>query len=98
MAWEGSDRKLRLPPDWSKRRQIILKRDGFQCTWIVDGENRCAARATDVDHIQPGDDHSLTNLRSLCGFHHNHKSALEGVAARAARPRRPPEPHPGRIA
>jgi 5-methylcytosine-specific restriction enzyme A len=57
--------------------------------------------ATDVDHIRPGDDHSESNLRSLCGFHHQKKSSHEGGAAMAAKRRdiekkfRRQEAHPG---
>ncbi|MFD0276161.1 HNH endonuclease [Kitasatospora sp. NPDC127111] len=58
---------------------------------------RCSARATDVDHIVPGDDHSDDNLRSLCGWCHRQKSASEGGTAagqRAVRTTRPTALHP----
>jgi hypothetical protein len=54
-----------------------------------------------VDHIRPGDDHSLSNLRSLCSYHHRIKSSQEGAAAKAAKQRamnkrfRRDEQHPG---
>jgi 5-methylcytosine-specific restriction endonuclease McrA len=97
-AWRGSTRRYRLPPDWKKRRQVVLARDGYRCTWVENGV-RCPRPATDVDHIRPGDDHSLTNLRSLCRQHHLSKSGREGRAAHRPRPSRlrPQPPHPGLI-
>jgi 5-methylcytosine-specific restriction enzyme A len=99
-GWEGSTRKSRLPANWqSQIRPRILARDGFRCTWLESGV-RCAAKATDVDHIRPGDNHSDANLRSLCGPHHRRKSSSEGGRAprRVSRKygvKRPEEAHPG---
>jgi 5-methylcytosine-specific restriction endonuclease McrA len=93
-AWSGSTRKNRLPTDWRMLRARVLERDGHRC--VI-----CGALANQVDHIAPGDDHSMHNLRALCPEHHHAKSAREGsVAANAKRwardsTRRPPEPHPG---
>ena len=59
---------------------------------------RCASDATDVDHIEAGDNHNLDNLQSLCRQHHLSKSAAEGVEARRAilaKRVRPTERHPG---
>lgn len=94
-AWEGSTRRRRLPPDWETIRRRILRRDGWRCTAVDDGR-RCSRPASDVDHVQHGDDHRPSNLASLCSYHHRKKSSAEGNAARE-RPtmRRPPEPHPG---
>lgn len=97
MTWDTtSARKQQLPPDWQKRRRLVLKRDGHRCTW-TDEHGRCNARATDVDHNQPGDDHRLTNLRSLCAAHHKVKTNDEAMRARGAGPSRirPKPPHPG---
>ena len=80
MAWEGSTRRERLPADWSAIRKRVLRRDGHRCTHTDNGI-RCSARATDVDHIIAGDDHSEHNLRSLCSDHHRAKSAREGYDA-----------------
>lgn len=101
MAWSTSNRRQRLPKDWPVRRASVLQRDGYRCVAVlVDGE-RCTESATDVDHIKPGDDHSLTNLQALCRWHHARKSAREGHEARGAvrRPsrRRPEAPHPGEL-
>lgn len=95
-GWQGSDRGSRLPPDWPARRKRVLTRDGYRCTHIrVDTDARCTAPATDVDHVNPGDDHAESNLTSLCGWHHDKKSGREGGTASAARRRRPPKKHPG---
>jgi 5-methylcytosine-specific restriction enzyme A len=97
MAWEGSDRRARLPADWHRRRRRIIRRDGGQCTALDSEGNRCELPGTDVDHIVPGDDHSDDNLRLLCGWHHKHKSAHEGGTAAAktrVRSARPPATHP----
>lgn len=95
MTWHGSDRRSRLPGDWATRRRRVLKRDGWLCQLRSPG---CTMVATEVDHIEPGDDHALTNLRATCSPCHAAKSAAEGVAARAAirsRATRPAEAHPG---
>lgn len=96
-GWAGSTRRRRLPVDWPARRARVLQRDGHACTWIQDDGLRCAAHATDVDHIVRGEDHSDDNLRSLCSFHHRRKSGREGALARSKRPtiNRPAERHPG---
>jgi 5-methylcytosine-specific restriction endonuclease McrA len=80
-SWSGSDRRGRLPPDWPVRRARILRRDGHRCTARSTYGERCAERATDVDHIKPGDDHRDENLTSLCWWHHRRKSSAEGAAA-----------------
>jgi 5-methylcytosine-specific restriction enzyme A len=87
-GWAGSDRRSRLPKDWPRIRNRVLKRDGKRCTHINDDGVRCPDPATDVDHIVPGDDHSESNLRSLCEWHHRIKSGREGGAARAAKLKR----------
>ncbi len=98
--WRGSDRRERLPDNWKGIRRRVLIRDGYRCTWLHEGV-RCEELATDVDHIARGDDHSESNLRSLCDWHHQQKSSSEGGAARAAARRRinhrfrREEPHPG---
>ena len=97
MTWQGSDRRQRLPSDWPKRRQHILKRDGYLCQINGDG---CQLIATEVDHIKPGDYHGFANLQAVCHHCHKTKSAAEGTAARAtirARATRPTEQHPGTI-
>jgi len=105
--WATSDRRQRLPDDWEKRRVRVLRRDGYRCTervTVTGGTEQCPERATDVDHIRPGDDHSDGNLRALCSWHHQKKSSAEGGRAYAARRRqiarrfRRVETHPGLLA
>lgn len=74
-AWEGSNRKRRLPPDWEARRQMVFNRDGRVCY-------ACGAVATEVDHQRAGDDHALANLAPICYSCHKTKSSLEGNAAK----------------
>lgn len=81
-AWEGSQRNLNRPSNWSTTRQSALKRDGHQCV-------QCGKAATDVDHIRPvslGGSWSLDNLQSLCGSCHMVKTMRE-AADRQARMR-----------
>lgn len=82
VGWENSDRHERLPSDWAKRRRVVLERCGYRCEWDLGGGVQCGERATDVDHIRRGDDHSFANLRGLCAAHHARKSAGEGWAER----------------
>ena len=65
-------------------------------------EARCTRPARDVDHWGNRHDHRDEALRSLCGQHHDRRSAKQGARASAAvRSRtapgrlRPTEPHPG---
>lgn len=99
MAWEGSDRRERLPDDWPLRVAAVKERDQGRCTWRLPSRKRCPRRGTDVDHRIPGDDHDLDNLQLLCPHHHGKKTAYEGAQAKRARktPRRPPEAQPGRL-
>jgi 5-methylcytosine-specific restriction endonuclease McrA len=83
MAWESSNRRQELPKNWATLRAKVLKRDGHQCTERDPNTGlRCTEHATDVDHISPGNDHSMTNLRALCQWHHRRKSGIEGGQAR----------------
>lgn len=82
MPWETSNRRERLPVDWQARRKRVLERCGYRCEWMITREERCPEKATDVDHIKPGDDHSFRNLRGLCSKHHARKSSSEGWWAR----------------
>jgi 5-methylcytosine-specific restriction protein A len=88
MAWEGSTRHDRLPPDWPAIRVRILARDG----------HRCQHHRVDLGRIC-GDDHSDGNLQALCPWHHRKKSGREGGlasgVARAAKRARETPAHPG---
>jgi len=77
-----------------------LDRCGGRCEVIKKNGRRCWDKATDVDHIVAGDDHSPANLRGLCTWHHAKKSSAEGNAAKAALHamlKHPVERHPGII-
>ncbi|MBT2412622.1 HNH endonuclease [Streptomyces sp. ISL-12] len=97
MAWQGSTRRARLPSNWPTLRRRVLRRDKGVCTEVFSDGRVCGWPANQVDHIEPGDDHSMANLRALCAWCHAHKSAQEGGTA-AARTRvrmaRPPTIHP----
>lgn len=99
MAWDTSDRKERLPADWTSRRVRVLRRDGYKCQARDSRGVQCGDPANQVDHIEPGDDHDYDNLQSLCRWHHARKSSAEGRAARKPRAtqKRAPEAHPGLI-
>ncbi len=97
MAWDGSDRRQRLPRDWTRIRRRIIRRDGGVCAARYSDGLRCELPGTDVDHIVPGDDHRDSNLQLLCPWHHKHKSANEGGRAAArtrVQTRRPTATHP----
>ena len=87
----GSTRKQRLPANWRSLRRRVLRAADYRCAL-------CGAPATEVDHIRPGDYHDISNLQAVCSTCHSHKTAREGVQARARRRalrRHPTERHPG---
>lgn len=100
MAWENSDRRARLPANWSALVKQVKERDGGRCTWRLPSGARCPRPGRDVDHREPGDDHSLRNLQLLCPTHHERKSAREGVQGRRAKRekrQKREERHPGML-
>ncbi|ALO79688.1 HNH endonuclease [Mycobacterium phage Iracema64] len=73
----------------------MLAAAGYQCQ--IQGPG-CLRKATDVDHIRRGDDHSRRNLQAACNRCHGRKSSAEGHARKRqlrAMRRRPIERHPG---
>lgn len=91
MAWDNSTRKARLPANWKRLRARVLRRDHHTCT-------RCphrdpTTRTLEVDHIVPGDDHSIGNLQTLCVDCHKRKTIEERRQPR----NRPRERHPGML-
>ncbi|SLK64843.1 HNH endonuclease [Mycobacteroides abscessus] len=95
LSWDTSNRRADLPSDWEERRQEVLHDAEGVCEIRWAG---CLGWATDVDHIERGNDHSKRNLRAACKSCHGKKSSAEGVAQRTklrAMRRRPPERHPG---
>lgn len=95
MAWEGSDRADRLPPNWATEIvPFILKRDEYRCR--IRWDAGCQIVADQVDHIINNDDHRPENLQAGCGWCHGKKSSAEGNTARRRwSSRRPAERHPG---
>lgn len=97
MAWVGSTRRSRLPKNWPSLRRRVLHRDNHVCQTRFSEGQLCGREATDVDHITPGDDHSMANLQALCSWCHARKSASEGGRAAAlarVRTERPKQTHP----
>ena len=95
---DKSGRTSPLPRAWKMIRANVLRRDNYQCVHIrEDTGQRCGARATDVDHIDSPDNHTHANLRSLCRFHHNQKTAAQGGTAAGQKYARSKyaEAHPG---
>lgn len=101
--WSGNsatNRSEELPDDWPAIRAAVLERDGHRCVWELPSGARCPNDATDVDHIGSKNVHAKWNLRSLCGPHHDKRTALQGAkeaaACRALPPRRRKNgDHPG---
>lgn len=97
MSWAGSRRRHALPDNWDQIRREVLQDSHWICE--IQLEDRCLGTASEVDHIERGNDHSRSNLRSACHRCHAKKSSEEGIAARRnnqAWKKRPPERHPGR--
>lgn len=93
--WNSSNRKSRLPKNWNSLRHKVLLRDNRRCQLRYLG---CWETATDVDHIENNDDHSMSNLHSACSYCHRKKSSREGTTARRNKANlryRPKERHPG---
>jgi 5-methylcytosine-specific restriction endonuclease McrA len=74
--WAGSTRSARLPSNWGFIRRKVLRRDTYIC-------HVCGRTGADeVDHLEAGDNHALTNLAAIHRSCHAKKSAAEGHAAR----------------
>jgi hypothetical protein len=102
--WRGSTRRQELPADWPERCKLARELYGTSC-YLCGHKN-----GSDTDHVIPGNDHRVENLRAICGrlcAHckaehrtpcHVAKSSREGgQAAQALKPKRAraPEAHPG---
>lgn len=94
--WSSSNRRQELPPDWEENYRLPTLREAKgMCQIRLPG---CLGKATEVDHIRRGNDHSRGNRRAACSFCHGKKSSAEGVAQRRklkALKKRPAERHPG---
>jgi hypothetical protein len=106
-GWNGSTRKGRLPEDWATLRVAVLRRDKGVCQvqGLIKGSKEdqgssCSFVATEVDHVERGDNHALENLQAACRPCHLQKSVAEGHAQQArmrvAR-HRPSVVHPGLV-
>ena len=91
-GWKrDSARRKQLPTNWQKLRAKVLARDNHTCAF-------CGRKATHVDHIRRGQDHSSNNLRALCASCHMSRTGRDGgTTKRKPKPSttRAPEPHPG---
>ena len=77
-------------------RRQVLRDDNWVCQ--IQMADRCLGNASEVDHIDRGDDHSRGNLQAACWRCHAKKSSMEGLEARRRKrelSKRPPERHPG---
>jgi 5-methylcytosine-specific restriction protein A len=94
--WTGSDRKQRLPPNWTRTVTAIWQRDGSRCQQC----GRLCHRGQgdgEVHHITDADDHRMSNLQLLCTPCHAVETATEAAQARRrliALRKRPTEAHP----
>lgn len=98
MAWSelGPDRRRSLPSNWKAIRQECFERDGFRCTMRTKA-GRCKEVPTDCDHVGDSDNHDLSNLTSLCNYHHKQKTARQGAVnlAKTKKKFSRREDHPG---
>lgn len=88
--WNSSDRRSRLPNDWQQLRQHVITRANGQCEATIQTDPpktitpetiRCPNHGTDVDHINRGDNHAVSNLQLLCGPCHAIKTGDEATEA-----------------
>lgn len=87
-GWRNSDRRSRLPKDWDARRLEVKRRAGGRCQQELPSGARCPRAGAECDHIEPGDNHDLSNLQWLCKAHHDAKTRREAAAA-YRKPQRP---------
>lgn len=90
----GSWRTTKLPDDWNTLRAAVLIRDNHMCQNPRHGGKKCPNKATEVDHIKRGDDHSLSNLQAICRICHGRKTQAEGQQQKLDNVLRPKEKHP----
>lgn len=101
-GWQNSDRRDHLPGNWQALRKAVFRRDGHRCTAADPNTGlRCPEPAEECDHVGKRDDHRLSQLTSLCRWHHGKKTGAQGAkAAHIARAKankrfRRVEEHPG---
>lgn len=69
---------------WRRIRELVLKRDGYQCQPCKKGGR--VTLAIEVDHITPiceGGSDAMGNLQGICGECHQVKSLAEAARAKA---------------
>jgi hypothetical protein len=94
MAWSSSNRRERLPANWDQLVAKVQARANGKCEAKVHAPG-CDETGSECDHIEQGDDHSLTNLQWLSTACHARKTRLDnGLPKRLAMA---PERHPGRL-
>ena len=91
----GWNSKRKLPKDWAARKTRVWREKGRVCALQYEV---CTGWASEVDHVDDNDDHSIENLQPVCSDCHDVKTARQAkVAARAKanllHPRE--EKHPG---
>jgi hypothetical protein len=99
MSWATSDRRQRLPHDWEAIRAQVKRRAHDKCE-ATTHHPHCKGQGNDADHIEAGDNHSLSNLQWLSTPCHRMKTAAEAAARNRARNdarQKPREQHPGRL-
>ena len=99
MAWDTSDRRHRLPPNWAATVRRIKQRDHGLCQAVAH-HPACNGIGTEVDHIVAGDNHDDSNLQLLSRECHAEKTIRDNRDLRARRTAErcaPREPHPGTI-
>jgi len=74
VPYATSTRRSRLPVDWPRLRQFVLRRDHFTC-------HLCGSYGNRVDHIVAGDNHHPDNLAPICLVCDRRKSGHEGGIA-----------------
>ena len=102
-GWVKKQPSRPLPPDWPKRREHVLLRDGRRCQHVrEDTGRRCLQWANEVDHVlerSEGGSDDESNLASKCEWHHKMKTAhhagMKSQRARRKRERNYLPPHPG---
>ncbi|MFG3405650.1 HNH endonuclease [Streptomyces sp. NPDC048142] len=96
MAWSTSNRRSELPRNWEAIRQRVIRRDRGLCRGVLSEGALCGHPGTEVDHVRPGDDHTLANLQLLCSWCHRRKTQGESARARAQeKPYTPKSKAPG---